>query len=80
MLTLPSIAIAAALVVSFAAFSGVNAKSNNHSHGDQGATNHQASSGTSTAAKKNGQATKKKVKPAISDITVTKTKDQSSPQ
>ncbi|HVV78641.1 MAG TPA: hypothetical protein VHD59_03370 [Pseudolabrys sp.] len=59
--------------------SGAQAKSSN-SHSGTHATNHQASSGTSTAAKKNGQVTKKKVKPTISDITVTKTKDQSSPQ
>ena len=78
-MTRPSIAIAAALVVSFATFSGAQARSNNHSHSDQGATNHQASSGTTQAAKKTGQ-TKKKVKPAISDMTVTKTKDQASPQ
>jgi hypothetical protein len=80
-MTRPSIAIAAALVIGFATFSGAKAKSNNHAHGDQGATNHQASSGTTQAAKKNGQGhTKKKVKPTVSDITITKTKDQPSPQ
>jgi uncharacterized protein HemX len=81
MLTRSCIATVVALAFSFAGFAGAQARSNNHSHNDQGATNHQASSGSSqSAAKKNGQATKKKVKPAVSDITITKKKDQASPQ
>ena len=79
MSTRPLVITALAIVLGAATSSGAQAKSNN-SH--SGTTNHQASPGTGQAAKNTGQAQtkKKKVKPSVSDITVTKTKDQASPQ
>ena len=70
-----------AAVFAFVAFplSGAQAGSKGGSHNQNGATNHQVSSGSGTAQAKQNKP-KKTTKPALSDITVTKTKDKASPQ
>ena len=71
-----------AAVFAFVAFplSGAQAGSKGGgSHNQNGATNRQVSPGNGTAQAKQNKP-KKTTKPAISDITVTKTKDKASPQ